>query len=155
MAIGVTLPLLAFRRFAPNEIFPISYRRGRSAHLDVGGRRGEAIRRAVEDQLGVAVLEVEPFGQQFSASSTPLRLKAQGDPGATYLFGKLYAVSHLRADRWYKLGRELLYGRLEDEKPFNTVRRAGVARGLRAAAATGPRVARAEAGRQRRAHPRT
>jgi len=122
-AIGVTLPLLAFRRFAPNELFPISYRRGRSAHLDVGGRRGEAIRRAVEDQLGVAVLEVEPFGQQFSASSTPLRLKAQGDPGATYLFGKLYAVSHLRADRWYKLGRELLYGRLEDEKPFNTVRR--------------------------------
>jgi tRNA A-37 threonylcarbamoyl transferase component Bud32 len=39
------------------------------------------------------------------------------------LFGKLYAKSHLRADRWYKLGRELLYGRLEDEKPFNTVRR--------------------------------
>src|SRR4029453_12973457 len=35
----------------------------------------------------------------------------------------LYAQSHLRADRWYKLGRELLYGRLEDEKPFNTVRR--------------------------------
>ena len=39
------------------------------------------------------------------------------------LFGKLYARSHLRSDRWYKLGRELLYGRLEDEKPFNTVRR--------------------------------
>ena len=40
-----------------------------------------------------------------------------------YLFGKLYARTHLRSDRWYKLGRELLYGRLEDEKPFNTVRR--------------------------------
>jgi tRNA A-37 threonylcarbamoyl transferase component Bud32 len=39
------------------------------------------------------------------------------------LFGKLYARSHLRSDRWYKLGRELLYGRLEDEKPFHTVRR--------------------------------
>jgi tRNA A-37 threonylcarbamoyl transferase component Bud32 len=35
----------------------------------------------------------------------------------------LYAKTHLRSDRWYKLGRELLYGRLEDEKPFNTVRR--------------------------------
>jgi tRNA A-37 threonylcarbamoyl transferase component Bud32 len=45
-----------------------------------------------------------------------------GDP-PTILFAKLYARSHLRADRWYKLGRELLYGRLEDEKPFNTVRR--------------------------------
>jgi hypothetical protein len=39
------------------------------------------------------------------------------------LFAKLYARSHLRADRWYKLGRELLYGRLEDERPFSGVRR--------------------------------
>ena len=122
-AIGVTIPLLAFRRFAPNEAFPVRYRRGRAAHLEVSGRRGEAIRQAVEHQLGVVVLAVEPFGQQFSASSTPLRLTVQGDPGATYLFGKLYAIGHLRADRWYKLGRELLYGRLEDEKPFNSVRR--------------------------------
>ena len=122
-AIGVTLPLVAFRLFAPSEVFPIVYRRGRAAHLDVGGVRGAAIRRAVEDQLGVVVLDVAPFGQQFSASSTPLRLTVQGDPGATDLFAKLYAIGHLRADRWYKLGRELLYGRLEDEKPFNSVRR--------------------------------
>jgi tRNA A-37 threonylcarbamoyl transferase component Bud32/membrane-associated phospholipid phosphatase len=123
VAIGVTIPLLAFRRFAPNEAFPINYRRGRTAHLDIGGRRGEAIHRAVKDQLGVEVLSVEPFGQQHSASSTPLRIKVQGDPEDTYLFAKLYAISHLRADRWYKLGRELLYGRLEDERPFNSVRR--------------------------------
>jgi tRNA A-37 threonylcarbamoyl transferase component Bud32 len=40
-----------------------------------------------------------------------------------YLFAKLYAKNHLRADRWYKLGRTLLYGRLEDEAAFSTVRR--------------------------------
>jgi tRNA A-37 threonylcarbamoyl transferase component Bud32 len=68
------------------------------------------------------VEEVEPFGLAGSAGSTPLRITVTGDP-PTILFGKLYARSHLRADRWYKLGRELLYGRLEDEKPFNTVRR--------------------------------
>jgi hypothetical protein len=39
------------------------------------------------------------------------------------VFGKLYARTHLQSDRWYKLGRELLYGRLEDEKPFQSVRR--------------------------------
>jgi len=39
------------------------------------------------------------------------------------LFGKLYALSHLRSDRWYKLARTVIYGRLEDEKPFSTVRR--------------------------------
>ena len=38
--IGVTIPLLAFRLFTPSEVFPITYRRGRSAHLDVGGARG-------------------------------------------------------------------------------------------------------------------
>jgi membrane-associated phospholipid phosphatase len=120
--IGVTIPLLAFRWFAPSEVFPVSYHRGRSAHLDVGGARGEAIRRALQDQLGLVVEEVKPFGLAGSAGSTPLKIKVKGDPG-TVLFGKLYARSHMRSDRWYKLGRELLYGRLEDEKPFNAVRR--------------------------------
>jgi tRNA A-37 threonylcarbamoyl transferase component Bud32/membrane-associated phospholipid phosphatase len=122
VGIGVALPLLLFRRFTPNEAYPVAYRRGSSAHLDVGGARGVAIRRALEDQLGLVVEEVKPFGLSGSAGSTPLRIKVKGDP-PTVLFGKLYAQSHLRSDRWYKLGRELLYGRLEDEKPFNTVRR--------------------------------
>jgi membrane-associated phospholipid phosphatase/tRNA A-37 threonylcarbamoyl transferase component Bud32 len=122
VGIAVTLPLLAFRRLTPSEVFPIRYRRGRSAHLDVGGARGTAIRRALEDQLGLVVQDIKPFGLSGSAGSTPLRITVEGDP-PRLLFGKLYAQSHLRSDRWYKLGRELLYGRLEDEKPFNTVRR--------------------------------
>src|SRR5215207_7061772 len=122
VALGVTFPLVVFRWFAPNEIFPITYRGGSSAHLDVGGPRGTAVRRGLEEQLGLLVEEVKPFGLAGSAGSTPPRITGKGDP-PTYLFGKLYARSHLRADRWYKLGRELLYGRLEDEKPFNTVRR--------------------------------
>jgi membrane-associated phospholipid phosphatase/tRNA A-37 threonylcarbamoyl transferase component Bud32 len=121
-AIGVTVPLLAYRWFTPSEVFPISYRRGRSAHLDVGGARGQAIRRALADQLGLEMEEVKPFGLAGSAGSTPLRITVAGDPPVV-LFGKLYARGHLRSDRWYKLGRELLYGRLEDEKPFHTVRR--------------------------------
>jgi tRNA A-37 threonylcarbamoyl transferase component Bud32/membrane-associated phospholipid phosphatase len=121
-AMGVAVPLLAFRLFTPSEVFPVAYRRGRSAHLDVGGARGVAIRRGLEDQLGLVVTEVKPFGLAGSAGSTPLQITVAGDP-PLQLFGKLYAASHLRADRWYKLGRELLYGRLEDEKPFNTVRR--------------------------------
>jgi tRNA A-37 threonylcarbamoyl transferase component Bud32/membrane-associated phospholipid phosphatase len=121
--IGVAVSVAAYRLFVPNEIFPVAYRRGRSAHLDVGGRRGEAIRHALEDQLGLMVLEVKPFGLSGSAGSTPLRIKVKGEQEDTHLFAKLYAKSHLRADRSYKLGRALLYGRLEDEKPFNTVRR--------------------------------
>jgi len=123
VVIGVTIPLVAFRLLCPDEVFPVTYRRrGRAAHLDVGGRRGEAIRRALQDQLGVVVDDVQPFGLEGSAGSTPLRIKVKGDQDG-WLFAKLYAKSHLRADRSYKLGRELLYGRLEDEKPFNTVRR--------------------------------
>jgi membrane-associated phospholipid phosphatase/tRNA A-37 threonylcarbamoyl transferase component Bud32 len=122
VALGVVIPLLAFRFFTPNEVFPVTYRSGKTAHLDVGGRRGEAIRRAVQDQLGVTVLEIKPFGLAGSGGSTPLRLRIAGEPD-TYLFGKLYAMNHVRADRWYKLGRTILYGRLEDERPYQSVRR--------------------------------
>jgi hypothetical protein len=121
--IGVTIPLLAFRLLTPAEVFPVVYRRGRGAHLDVGGARGAAIRRALEDQLGVVVVEVRPVGLAGSAGSTPLRITVKGEDRDPYLFAKLYAKNHLRADRWYKLGRTLLYGRLEDEEPFKTVRR--------------------------------
>jgi membrane-associated phospholipid phosphatase len=51
VALGVTFPLLAFRWFAPNEIFPITYRGGSSAHLDVGGPRGTAVRRVSKSSL--------------------------------------------------------------------------------------------------------
>jgi tRNA A-37 threonylcarbamoyl transferase component Bud32 len=125
VAIGVTLPLVAFRMVTPSEVYPVTYRRGRSAHLDITGARRVAIRRGLEHQLGLVVQDVKPFGLAGSAGSTPLRITVKGADGEerTQLFGKLYAQSHLRSDRWYKLGRELLYGRLEDEKPFNTVRR--------------------------------
>jgi tRNA A-37 threonylcarbamoyl transferase component Bud32 len=120
--IGVSFAVAGFRYFAPSEVFPVTYRRGRTAHLDVGGARGAAIRKAVENQLGLTVSEVRPVGLSGSAGSTPLRLRVDG-AASPYLFGKLYSRAHLTSDRWYKLGRELLYGRLEDEKPFNTVRR--------------------------------
>jgi membrane-associated phospholipid phosphatase len=52
-ALGVAIPVTMFRSFTPNEIFPVTYRGGNRAHLDVGGLRGAAIRRAVHDQLGL------------------------------------------------------------------------------------------------------
>lgn len=119
---GVAIPLLAFRMLTPNDIFPVTYRRRRAAHLDIDGERGAAIRSAVESQLGITLVDVEQFGLGGSAGSTPLRLTVAGEPPAQ-LFAKLYAQNHLRADRWYKLGRTLLYGRLEDEASFHTVRR--------------------------------
>jgi membrane-associated phospholipid phosphatase len=122
VALGVAIPVAAFRFFTPNEVFPVVYRRGRTAHVDVTGRRGEAIRTAVRDQLGQTVLEIKPVGLASSAGSTPLRLHVEGGPDE-YLFAKLYTKGHVRADRWYKLWRNILYGSLEDEKPFQTVRR--------------------------------
>jgi hypothetical protein len=122
VAFAVAIAVTAFRFFTPNEVFPVVYRRGRTAHVDVTGRRGEAIRQAVRDQLGLTVVEIKPVGLESSAGSTPLRLQVEGDP-AQYLFAKLYTKGHVRADRWYKLGRTILYGSLEDESPFKTVRR--------------------------------
>ena len=125
LVVGMAIPVVAFRVFTPNEASPVDYTRRRSAHLDVGGARGAAIRRAVEYQLGLMVTAVEPFGQAGSAGSTPLRLRATAEDGQTemLLFAKLYAVTHLRSDRWYKLWRAVRYGRLEDESTFSSVRR--------------------------------
>jgi membrane-associated phospholipid phosphatase/tRNA A-37 threonylcarbamoyl transferase component Bud32 len=121
-AFAVAIAVTAFRFFTPNEVFPVAYRRGRTAHVDVTGRRGEAIRQAVRDRLGLDVTEIQPVGLESSAGSTPLRLRVEGGPDE-FLFAKLYAKGHVRADRWYKLGRTILYGSLEDESPFKTVRR--------------------------------
>jgi tRNA A-37 threonylcarbamoyl transferase component Bud32/membrane-associated phospholipid phosphatase len=122
---GIAVGVAMFRWFAPNDLFPVSYRRGKAAHLDIGGRRGEAIVSAIRDQLGLSVLDVKPVGLEASGGSTPLRIKigATQDEPERYVFAKLYAKSHVRADRWYKLGRTILYGALEDEKPFQSVRR--------------------------------
>jgi tRNA A-37 threonylcarbamoyl transferase component Bud32 len=121
--IGWPLAVVAFWLMVPNDVFPVSYRGGRKAHLDIGGRRGAAIVTALDHQLGLTVTSVEPFGLEASAGSTPLRIQVRGPSGQTTLFGKLYALNHLRSDRWYKLARTVIYGRLEDEKPFSTVRR--------------------------------
>jgi tRNA A-37 threonylcarbamoyl transferase component Bud32 len=126
LVIGMAVPVVLFRLMTPTEVWPITYRRhGRSAHLDVGGRRGRAIIAALDQQLGLNVQSVEPFALEGSAGSTPLRIMAAGEEGEepTKLFGKLYASSHLRADQWYKFGRAIAYGRLEDEGLFTSVRR--------------------------------
>jgi len=120
IVLATAIPLLAFRFFAPNEAFPVSYRRRKAAHLDIDDRRADAIRSAVSDQLGLRVLDMGPIGLAGSGGSTPLRLRL--DDGRA-VFGKLYAKTHVRADRWYKTFRTILYGRLEDEAPFQSVRR--------------------------------
>lgn len=114
--------VVLFRWFAPESSFPVTWKRGVTAHLDVSGPRGEAIRRAVGSQLGIEVVEIEPFGLEGSGGSTPLRLKVRGEPDQ-HVFAKLYSQVHLRSDRWYKVARTILYGSLEDEVRFTSVRR--------------------------------
>jgi tRNA A-37 threonylcarbamoyl transferase component Bud32 len=123
--LGIAIPIALFRAFAPSEIYPISYgKRGKAAHLDVGGRRGDAIKAAMSEQLGFTVVSMKPVGLEGSGGSTPLKMVVLDETGAERsIFCKLYARNHVRADRWYKLGRSMLYGRLEDETPFKTVRR--------------------------------
>jgi tRNA A-37 threonylcarbamoyl transferase component Bud32 len=123
--VGVSIPVAIFRAWAPNDVYPVQYgRHGKSAHLDVTGRRGEAITLAMQEQLGYEVLSMKPVGLEGSGGSTPLKMRVVDDQGVERsIFAKLYAKNHVRADRWYKLGRTMLYGRLEDETPFSTVRR--------------------------------
>jgi hypothetical protein len=119
--LGAVVVQLVFAWLAPHEAFPVSYRRGgNAAHLDLGGARAEAVKEAMLDQLAIEVVEVKAFGDEGSGGSTPL-LMTTGD--GTKIFGKILATSHVRSDRWYRIMRTILYGQLEDEAPFGSVRR--------------------------------
>jgi tRNA A-37 threonylcarbamoyl transferase component Bud32 len=120
LGLGWALPAAALGLALPDEAFPVRYRGGRGAHVDLAGGRGAAVALALRQQLGLPAAAVEPFGLAGSAGSMPLRVRLEDGRS---VFAKLYTVTHLRADRLYKLARTVLYGRLEDEKPFSTVRR--------------------------------
>ncbi len=118
---GATVVELVFAWLAPQAAFPVGYgRRGSAAHLDLTGARGAAVIRTMRDQLGVDVVDVVPFGDEGSGGSTPLLMTAAD---GTRIFGKILATSHVRSDRWYRVARTIMYGKLEDEAPFGTVRR--------------------------------
>jgi hypothetical protein len=119
LAALITLGL--FLVFCPDTVFPVQRRRGPTAHLELTDERVALIEEAVAEQLGLRVLDIEPFGGSSSGGSTPVRLLVDSDP-PVYVFGKLFTQQHLVSDRMYKLVRSLLYGRLEDESPYGTVR---------------------------------
>ena len=119
--LGFSVALVVFGLFAPDESFPVSYARGgNTAHLDLAGARTAAVVAAMGAQLGLAVAEVKAFGDEGSGGSTPLLMTLED---GRRIFGKILATSHVRADRWYRIGRTILYGRLEDETTFSSVRK--------------------------------
>ncbi|MGE5228040.1 MAG: hypothetical protein ACM3OO_14295 [Planctomycetaceae bacterium] len=110
-----------FLWLVPEDVFPVTWgAKGKAAHLDVGGARGEAVVQAMREELGLVVTKVEPFGLEGSGGSSPLRMTLED---GTRVFGKIYSTTHVRADRWYRIGRTIMYGQLEDETPMGSVRR--------------------------------
>ena len=120
--LAYVLGIGAYRLLCPDGAFSVRYGGGRSAHLTLDEARVGGIEGALAEQFGVRVLDIEPFGQGESGGSTPMRVLVDNE-APFWLFAKLYSEQHLRADRLYKLGRTLLYGRLEDEGGFASVRR--------------------------------
>src|SRR5207342_2238580 len=87
--LAVAVAQLAFRWLVPEDVFPVTFRRGgNAAHLDLGGDRGSAIVNAMRDQLGLVVTEVEPFGLEGSGGSSPLRMTLEH---GSRTFGKIYS----------------------------------------------------------------
>lgn len=118
--VGTAITLVLYRQFAPESVFPITYRRSRTAHLELSETRSEAIRSGLGRQLAIDVDSIDYVGLTGSSGSTPLSIV---DTDGERYFAKLYSRTHLRSDRSYKLWRTLVYGRLEDEQHFTSVRR--------------------------------
>jgi tRNA A-37 threonylcarbamoyl transferase component Bud32/membrane-associated phospholipid phosphatase len=125
IAFGAAIAVLAFKTFCPEDVFPVTFGVGRAAHLEIDDAREERIREALRDRASVELLSIEPFGEESSGGSTPLKIVVrpiEHGPEETR-FAKLYSATHLRADRWYKLLRAILYGELEDEAAYDSVQR--------------------------------
>jgi hypothetical protein len=81
--LGISIPVAIFRAWAPNDVYPVQYgHHGKSAHLDVSGRRGEAITLAMKEQLAYEVLSMKPVGLEGSGGSTPLKMRVVDEPRA-------------------------------------------------------------------------
>jgi tRNA A-37 threonylcarbamoyl transferase component Bud32 len=122
----MAVPVVLFRFLAPNESFPIRYGK-EQRRIDLDAARLDRIRASAGAQLGWIITDIDVLRLPGTSGSTPLRLHAHRDAAdgtveRCTFFAKLYSRSHLRADRWYKLGRAILYGRLEDEAPFAELR---------------------------------
>jgi tRNA A-37 threonylcarbamoyl transferase component Bud32 len=122
LVLGVTLPIVAFRYLAPNGAFPIIY--GCRATPRLRTDHATAIRGALESSFGWRTLDIQAMRPPGSSGSTPIRITVEDGAGngRRVLFTKLYSIDHLRSDRWYKFGRAIRFGRLEDEAPFASVR---------------------------------
>ena len=152
VVIGVAVPLVAFRLLAPNEVFPVTYGRRQRGPPRRRRPRGDAIRTRSRTSSASTCVEVRAFGLAGSAGRRRCASVSTGEADAV-LFGKLYAANHLRADRWYKLGRTLLYGgsrtRAVHHRPA-----ARAVRGLPPAPDAAPPAASRRALRHRGDHPR-
>lgn len=122
LIVGMAVPVVVFRFLVPHEAFPVVYGRRRPSVL--GAARVEAVASALSSSLGWTLRDATPLRPPGSSGSTPIRLVVQQEEGSedVAVFAKLYALAHVRSDRWYKLARAVLYGRLEDEAPFAAVR---------------------------------
>lgn len=121
LVLGMAVPVVLCRLLLPDAAFPVRYGY-KERKTVIEPWLVPAVRESLRS-AGAALRDVRPLRLQGTAGSLPLLLeldRASGGPDA--LFGKLYSLAQLRADRWYKLGRAILYGRLEDEAPFADIR---------------------------------
>ena len=156
VGIGVAIPLLAFRWFAPDEVFPVVYRRGRSAHLECALLAGRAGWRSAgpwrsswawpPERSSLSGWPSQPAGPRCGSRS------AMRQPGSCSASSTPAAICVPTAGT--SSGRELLYGRWEDEKPFSTVRRLVEQEDYALRVMRGRRAAQPRPLRLCRAHPR-
>ena len=123
-----------YRWFVPDESFPVSYARGgNAAHLDLGG----AAWRGGQDGDGRPARVRRRRGRSRSGSRAPgaRRRCCMTMADGTRVFGKIYATSHVRADRWYRVGPHDHVRQARGRDPVRVGAPARRVRGLRAARA--------------------
>ena len=109
-----------YRWFVPDESFPVSYAKGgKAAHLDLSGARGEAVKIAMGSNSGSR----SPRSRRSARGLRRLDAAAH-DVDRRHALVRQDLRHAARARRpLVSVGRTIMYGQLEDETRFTSVRR--------------------------------
>ena len=118
--LGLITVGIRVRVFVPDDVSPCRSRGAATRRTSISGARGA---RRSSGRCATSSASRDRGDRSAWRARAGRPRCGCGSPSRTGTVREYLLHHHLRADRWYRVGRTILYGQLEDEIPFGSVRR--------------------------------